>query len=148
MSSGVFAARPSRLVEPTTREYCEFPNWALVMASKVFSWVAFLNDIAVSTHKSANGRNFTQISTKFVQREIQLASIPQPCYCAIAPWKHPAQPKVSIRVDGATELGTKISQSEAAAASVWVVPGLKCVVDWLPQRLNSVAPLTRIKTFV
>ena len=32
------------------------------------------------------------------------------------------QPKVSIRVDGATELGTKISQSEAAAANVRVMP--------------------------
>ena len=33
------------------------------------------------------------------------------------------QPKVSIRVDGATELGTKISQSEAAAANVRVMRG-------------------------
>ena len=32
------------------------------------------------------------------------------------------QPKVSIQVDGATELGTKISQSEAAAANVRVIP--------------------------
>jgi len=32
------------------------------------------------------------------------------------------QPKVSIRVDGATELGTKISQSEAATANVRVMP--------------------------
>ena len=57
------------------------------------------------------------------------------------------QPKVSIRVDGATELGTKISQSEAAAANVRVMPELKFVADWPPQRLNSVAPLTRIETF-
>ena len=34
------------------------------------------------------------------------------------------QPKVLIRVDGATELGTKISQSEAAAANVRVMPEL------------------------
>ena len=32
------------------------------------------------------------------------------------------QPKVSIWVDGATEMGTKISQSEAAAANVRVMP--------------------------
>jgi len=47
------------------------------------------------------------------------------------------QPKVSIRVDGATELGTKISQSEAAAANVRVMPELNFVADWQPQRLNS-----------
>jgi len=57
------------------------------------------------------------------------------------------QPKVSIRVDGATELGTKISKSEAAAANVRVMPELKFVADWPPQRLNSVARSTRIETF-
>ena len=57
------------------------------------------------------------------------------------------QPKVSIRVDGATELGTKISQSEAAAANVRLMPKLKFVADWPPQRLNSVARSTRIDTF-
>jgi len=57
------------------------------------------------------------------------------------------QPKVSIRVDGATELGTKISQSKAAAANVRVMPELKFVVDWPPQRLNTLAPSTRIETF-
>jgi len=57
------------------------------------------------------------------------------------------QPKVSIRVDGATELGAKVSQSEAAAASVRVMMELKFVSDWLLQRLNSVAPSTRIETF-
>jgi len=57
------------------------------------------------------------------------------------------QPKVSIRVDGATELGTKISQSEAAAANVRVMPELKFVADWPPRRLNSVASSTRIETF-
>jgi len=60
---------------------------------------------------------------------------------------HSGQPKVSIRVDGATELGTKISQSEAAAANVRVMPELKFDADWPPQRLNSVAPSTRIETF-
>jgi len=57
------------------------------------------------------------------------------------------QQKVSIRVDGAIESGTKISQSEAAAANVWVLPELQFVADWPPQRLNSVAPSTRIDTF-
>jgi len=53
----------------------------------------------------------------------------------------------SIRVDGATELGTEISQSEAAAANVRPMPELKSVADWPPQRLNSVALSTRIYTF-
>jgi len=56
-------------------------------------------------------------------------------------------PKVSIRVDRATELGTKVSQSEAAAANVRVMPELKSDADWLRQRLNSVATLTRIEKF-
>jgi len=56
------------------------------------------------------------------------------------------QPKVSTRVGGATELGTKISQSEAAAVNVWVMLELEFVADWPPQRLNSVAPSTRIDT--
>jgi len=56
------------------------------------------------------------------------------------------QPKVSIRVDGATQLGTKISQSEAAAANVRVMLELRFVADWPPQRLNSVAPSTQIET--
>jgi len=51
------------------------------------------------------------------------------------------------RTKGATELGTKISQSEAAAANVWAMPELKFVADWPPQTLNSVAPSTRIETF-
>ena len=42
------------------------------------------------------------------------------------------QPKVSIRVDGATELSTEISQSEAAAANVRVMPERKFVADWPP----------------
>jgi len=42
------------------------------------------------------------------------------------------QPKVSIRVDGATELSSKISQSEAAAANVRVMPERKFVADWPP----------------
>jgi len=40
------------------------------------------------------------------------------------------QPKVSIRVDGATELGTKISQSEAAAANVRVMPEPAGIQVW------------------
>ena len=60
------------------------------------------------------------------------------------------QPKVSIRVDGAIELGTKISQPEAAAANVRLMPkpaGTQ-VCRWLAAlRLNSVAPSTRIETF-
>jgi len=55
--------------------------------------------------------------------------------------------KFSQLVDGATELGTKISQSEAAAANVRVMPELNRVTDWPPQRLNSVAPSNRIETF-
>jgi len=42
------------------------------------------------------------------------------------------QPKVLVRVNGATELGTKIGQSEAAAANVRVMPELKFVADWPP----------------
>jgi len=44
-------------------------------------------------------------------------------------------------------LSSKISQLEAAAANVRVMPALKIVADWPPQRLNSVAPLTRIEIF-
>jgi len=63
------------------------------------------------------------------------------------PRLYSVQPKVSIRVDGATELGVRGSQSAtelmfgnsrafAAAAS-----------DWLMSLPNSVAPSTRIETF-
>jgi len=48
------------------------------------------------------------------------------------PRVYSVQPKVSIRIDRATELGTKISQSEAAAANVPVMPELKFVADWPP----------------
>jgi len=56
------------------------------------------------------------------------------------------QPKVSTRVDRATELGTKISQSEAAAGNVRVMPEPRFVADWPPQTLYSVAPSPRIET--
>jgi len=58
-------------------------------------------------------------------------------YAALYIWS--IQPKVSIRVDGATEFGTKISQIEEAAANVRVMPALKIVADWPPKRLYSVA---------
>jgi len=51
------------------------------------------------------------------------------------------------RVDGATELGTNISQSEAAVANVRVVSALKFGADWPSRRINSVAPSTWIETF-
>ena len=38
--------------------------------------------------------------------------------------------KVSFRVDGATELGIKISQSVAAVPNVRAMPELKFVADW------------------
>jgi len=57
------------------------------------------------------------------------------------------QPNVSFRVDGATELGNKISQSEAAVPNVRAMLELKFVADWPWQRLNSVAPTTRNDTF-
>jgi len=41
------------------------------MASNVFIWVAFINDIAVRMQKSATGRNFTKISTKLITLTVQ-----------------------------------------------------------------------------
>jgi len=36
------------------------------MASKMFIWVAFINNIAVRMQKSATGGHFTKISTKLI----------------------------------------------------------------------------------
>jgi len=59
------------------------------------------------------------------------------------------QPKVSIRVDGATELGVRGSQS--APATLLMSGNSRAFAaaasDWLMSLPNSVAPSTRIETF-
>jgi len=57
------------------------------------------------------------------------------------------QPKVSIRVDGATELSLCGGQSAANLSSDITRTFAAAASDWLILVPNSVAPSTRIETF-